>query len=88
MNTAVIIEKESFDALLEKVEGLAHEIHTLKKELRRDTKLYNITEAAKLMKISTPTLHKLINNGLIETKLVGNSTYFTMELIDKFLSQK
>ena len=88
MNTAVIIEKEWFDALLNKVDNLSSEINMLKREVSKDSKLYNITESARLLNISTVTLHKLIKHGLIETKTVGNSTYFTRGLLDKYLAQK
>lgn len=83
MNTAVIIEKDDFDSLLKKIDSLTSEVQGLKTEVRRDNKLYNITEAAQMMNIAKSTLHKYIKLGLVEYLLVGNSVYFTQELIDK-----
>lgn len=83
MNTAVIIEKESFDALLDRIDSLTSTVEQLGREVRRDNKLYNITEAAKMMGIAKSTLHKHIRYNTVEYLLIGNSVYFTQELIDK-----
>lgn len=84
----VIIDKVSFETLLNKIDGLNQAVEELKRLVRIDDRLYNITESAKIMGISKPTLHKYIRLGLIEYKLVGNTTYFTRDLIEKFVSRK
>ena len=88
METAIIIPKESFDQLLSKIENLSSQIYELKKEVRKSDRLYNITEAAKIMGISKATLFNYLKYGLIDCKLVGNSRYLTQELIDEFISKK
>jgi ACT domain-containing protein len=88
METAVIIAKESFDLLLKKIDNLSSEVISLKKEVRKSEKLYNITESAKKMGISKATLFNYLKLGLVECKHVGNSRYFTQELIDDFISKK
>lgn len=88
MDTAVIIPKDSFDKLLDKIDNLANEVAHMKREVRRSDRLLNITETAKKLGISKPTLHKYIRLSLIDYKLVGNTTYFTQEIIDDFISKK
>ncbi len=88
MEEAVIISKSSFEQLVSKIDGLIGEVRNLSTEVRKEDRLYNITETAKKLHISKPTLHKYIRLDLIEYKIVGNSTYFTQELIDKFISKK
>ena len=88
METAVIIPKDSFDKLVEKVDTLAKEIAGMKREVRKSDRIFNITETAKKLGISKPTLHKYIRLHLIDFKLVGNTTYFTQEIIDEFISRK
>lgn len=88
MDTAVIIPKDSFDKLIEKIDMLANEVAGMKREVRKSDQLFNITVTAKKLGISKPTLHKYIRLNLIEYKLVGNTTYFTQEIIDEFISRK
>ncbi|OJV17929.1 MAG: hypothetical protein BGO30_08275 [Bacteroidetes bacterium 41-46] len=88
METAIIIPKDSFDKLVEKVDTLAKEIAGMKREVRKSDQLFNITVTAKKLGISKPTLHKYIRLHLIDYKLVGNTTYFTQEIIDEFISRK
>jgi len=84
----VIIDTVTFETLLKRIDGLYQAIEELKRLVSIDNRLYNITESAKIMGISKPTLHKYIRLGLIEYKLVGNTTYFTRDLIEKFLSKR
>ena len=88
MDTAVIIPKDSFDKLIEKIDMLANEVAGMKREVRKSDQLFNITVTAKKLGISKPTLHKYIRLNLIGYKLVGNTTYFTQEIIDEFISRK
>jgi hypothetical protein len=84
----VIIDTVTFETLLKRIDGLYQAIEELKRIISVDERLYNITESAKIMGISKPTLHKYIRLGLIEYKLVGNTTYFTRDLIEKFISKR
>lgn len=88
METGVFIPTDSFDLLLHKIDILSSEVSRLSKQVRKDDRLYNITETAKKIGISKVTLHKYIRLNLIEYKVVGNTTYFTQELIDSFISKK
>ena len=85
---AVIVTKESFDQLIDNIQRLTSEIRVLQRQVRKDDRLYNIKETAKKLNISTPTLYSLMKAGLIEPKTVGNSKYFTQEIIDEYVSSK
>ena len=79
----VLIEKAEFDDLKRSVESLHTMLRDIKREVCRDTKLYNITETAEMLGITRQTLHAYIRYGQVETVLVGNKHFFTRDLINK-----
>lgn len=84
----VMIEKTDFLTLINKVEQVLTKIDVIENTISKDCKLYNITDAAKELHITRQTLHRYINLKLIEPLLIGNTSYFTREIIDEFLKQK
>ena len=50
--------------------------------------VYTIDEAAKILKVSTETVRKLIANKELEARRVGRQYRITREAIDRFLGRK
>lgn len=83
----VLIEKAEFDDLKRSVESLHTMLRDIKREVCGDTKIYNITEAAKMLGITRQTLHSYIRYGQVEPILIGNRHFFTRDLINKIQQQ-
>ena len=77
----IMIKEEDFVQMNEKLD----KVLTLLETKNEDTKLYNISETAEQLDITRQTLHNYIRHGQIETKIVGNRTYFTKRIITNFL---
>lgn len=52
-----------------------------------ETKIYTVTEAAKRLKISKPSLYKIFNNGKLEYFWVGGLRRVTEEQIQKYIEE-
>jgi len=88
MMEVIMLEKTDFLTLTNKLDQVLTKVSVIENTMSKDRKLYNITEAAKELHITRQTLHSYINLGLIEPLLIGNTSYFTKEIIDNFLKQK
>ena len=78
----ILISKEEYLQLNNKLD----KVLSMLDEKAKDTKLYNVTETAEKLGVTRQTLHNYIRYGLIETKIVGNKTFFTDTIITNFLS--
>lgn len=56
--------------------------------LMTQEEVYTIEEAAKILKVSTETIRKLIASGELEARRVGRQYRITREAIDKFLGRR
>jgi putative molybdopterin biosynthesis protein len=56
--------------------------------LMADTTMYTVEEIAKMLKVSTETIRKLIARGEIKAKRIGKQYRVTQEALDEYLDKQ
>lgn len=79
-----MISKEEFASILDKLDSIERKIEVMKNS--EDSRLYNVTEAARILGISTQTLHAYIRAGYVEPLKINGSNKFTREIINTLQS--
>jgi excisionase family DNA binding protein len=72
---------------LEKIRKIIQEEIARLQTTKTELKYYSRVEAANLLGVSLPTLHKLVNEKRINRTTVGRRVLFSEEDIKKFTSQ-
>lgn len=86
MKIYYLIEDQEFEYFKLALENIQKTLNEL--VLKKDSKIYNVTEAAKILSIAPQTLHGYIRAGYIEPLRINGSNKFTDEILSGFLSRK
>lgn len=54
----------------------------------KEKRYYSRNEVAAMLQVSLPTIHRLMNDGLLKASKVGGRTLFETEAVDKAIVEK
>lgn len=79
-----MIKQEELSAVLQKLESIERKLESLTRS--DDSRIYNVRETAKMLGITTQTLHAYIRAGYVEPLKINGSNKFTKEIINTLKS--
>ena len=86
METLKIITETDFNQLMGKIDLMEKKIDALTKNGFGGKQLYTIKDACELLQVSTRTLQKYRDEGMVGFTQVGDKIYFKQADIDTFLN--
>lgn len=87
METVKIITETDFNQLMGKIELMEKKIDTLTNTGFGRKQLYTIKDACELLQVSSRTLQKYRDEGMLSFSQISDKIYFKQEDIDAFLNR-
>lgn len=56
--------------------------------MQKEKKYYSRNDVAEMLQVSLPTVHRLVNDGLLKASKVGGRTLFDAEAVDAAIVEK